>query len=201
MPDKAQHNHIPPEPFGLFGAWFALATETELNDPNAMALATVSAGGQPSQRVVLLKAWDARGFVFYTNLESHKSTEIKANPKVSLNFHWKSQRRQVRITGMVAHVSDAEADAYFATRARDSQIGAWASDQSRPLENRATFEVRLAAVAERFDGDAVPRPPHWSGFRVVPERMEFWQDRDYRLHERWLYVRDSEGWITGLLFP
>ncbi len=201
MPDTAQHNHIPLSPFVLFGEWFALASETELNDPNAMTVATVGADHQPSQRVVLLKAWNEQGFVFYTNLESHKATEIKANPKVALNFHWKSQRRQVRISGKAEQVHDTEADAYFATRARDSQIGAWASDQSRPLENRATFEARLAAVAERFEGDTVPRPPHWSGLRVVPVRMEFWQDRDYRLHERWLYQRDGDAWTMGLLFP
>jgi pyridoxamine 5'-phosphate oxidase len=188
-------------PFDLFTGWFAEARESEINDSNAMALATVDADGRPSVRMVLLKGHDARGFVFYTNLEGRKAQDIAANPAVALLFHWKSLRRQVRIEGSVAPVTDAEGDAYFASRARDSQIGAWASDQSRPLPDRATFERRFEAMQARFDGKDVPRPPHWSGFRVVPDRIEFWQDRAHRLHERRLFTRTADGWREGLLYP
>jgi len=189
------------DPHALFEQWYAEARIAEPNDPNAMALATVGADGQPSMRMVLLKGHDERGFVFYTNLESRKAAELFANARAALLFHWKSLRRQVRIEGPVERVSDAEGDAYFATRARDSQLGAWASDQSRPLDSRATFEARYEAVRSRFERLDVPRPPHWSGFRVVPSRIEFWLDRAHRLHERRLFVKRDGGWDEGLLYP
>ena len=189
------------DPFALFDAWFAEAQTSEPNDPEAMALATADGAGRPSVRMVLLKGHDQRGFVFYTNLDSRKGQELAANPDASLLFHWKSLRRQVRVEGAVSVVSDAEADAYFATRGRASRIGAWASDQSRPLPDRSTFEARVADMSARFDGEDVPRPPRWSGFRVVPERIEFWNDREARLHERRLFVRDGDNWREGLLYP
>jgi pyridoxamine 5'-phosphate oxidase len=190
------------DPFALFDAWFAEAREAEPNDPNAMALATVGADGQPSVRMVLLKGHDPRGFVFYTNLNSRKAREVIDARKAALLFHWKSLRRQVRIEGAVSGVSLDEADAYFASRARDSQLGAWASDQSQPLPARAVFEERFAEMQARFEGGDVPRPPHWSGFRVAPERIEFWQDRPHRLHERRLFTPiDGGGWNEGLLYP
>jgi len=188
-------------PHTLFETWFAEARAAEPNDSEAMAVATVGADGQPSVRMVLLKGHDERGFVFYTNLESRKADELAAGPRAALLFHWKSLRRQVRIEGPVERVADAEGDAYFATRSRDSQLGAWASDQSRPLESRAIFEARYDAVRARFEGMEVPRPPHWSGYRVVPERIEFWQDRVHRLHERRLFVKREGGWDEGLLYP
>ncbi|WCT74954.1 pyridoxamine 5'-phosphate oxidase [Sphingomonas naphthae] len=190
------------DPHALFDAWLAEAVASEPNDPNAMALATADAVGRPSVRMVLLKGHDARGFVFYTNQESRKAGEIAANGHVALLFHWKSQRRQVRVEGPIGPVTDAEADAYFASRARDSQLGAWASDQSRPLASREAFEERFEAAKARFEGGEVPRPPHWSGYRVAPERIEFWQDRAHRLHERRLFTRTSDtAWTEGLLFP
>jgi pyridoxamine 5'-phosphate oxidase len=190
------------DPHVLFEAWLAEARASEPNDPTAMAVASVGADRQPSLRMVLLKGHDARGFVFYTNLESRKAGELLAHPRAALLFHWKSLRRQVRVEGSVSRVSDAEADAYFATRARDSQLGAWASDQSRPLDERATFEARFAAEQARFEGQPVPRPPHWSGLRVHAERIELWQDRPYRLHERRLFtLRGDGGWDEGLLYP
>ena len=164
------------DPFALFETWFADARASEPNDPEAMALATADGDGRPSVRMVLLKGHDDRGFVFYTNLDSRKGGELAANPHASLLFHWKSLRRQIRIEGPVSAVSDDEADAYFATRGRNSRLGAWASDQSRPLPDRATFEARVADVRARFDGADVPRPPRWSGFRVTPARIEFWSD-------------------------
>ena len=167
-----------------------------------MALATVDADGRPSARMVLLKGHDARGFVFYTNLESRKGLALAANPHAALLFHWKSLTRQIRIEGAVEPVSDAEADAYFASRARDSRIGAWASDQSRPLKSRAHFLKRVAEFGVRYAVGDVPRPPHWSGFRLVPDRIEFWQDQAFRLHERRVFVREASGvWDEGLLFP
>lgn len=189
------------DPHELFDSWFAEARLSEPNDANAMALATVDAGGQPSARMVLLKGHDRRGFVFYTNLGSRKATELAETPRAALLFHWKSLRRQVRIEGAVAAVSTAEGDAYFGTRSRDSQLGAWASDQSRPLESRALFETRYQQMAERFADGPVPRPPHWSGFRVAPQRIEFWSDRAHRLHERRLFERTADGWREGLLYP
>jgi pyridoxamine 5'-phosphate oxidase len=189
------------DPFALFNTWFAEAQAQEPNDPNGMAVATVDADGQPSVRMVLLKGHDARGFVFYTNFEGRKAGELAGNPQAALLFHWKSLRRQIRIEGAVERVSEEEADAYFATRRRDSQLGAWASDQSRPLDSRDTFIARFDAMAARFDGGQVPRPPHWGGFRVKPARFEFWQDREHRLHERRVFTPDGTGWREGMLYP
>jgi pyridoxamine 5'-phosphate oxidase len=189
------------DPFALFDTWFAEAQASEINDPNAMALATAGADGQPSVRMVLLKGHGPDGFVFYSNQQSRKAEQIAERGFVALLFHWKSQRRQVRIEGKVLRVEDDVADAYWATRGRDSQLGAWASDQSRPLDSRATFETRFEEIGARFDGQAVPRPPHWSGYRVWPERIEFWQDREHRLHERRLFTRDGQRWAQGLLYP
>ncbi|MBO9621781.1 MAG: pyridoxamine 5'-phosphate oxidase [Sphingomonas sp.] len=189
------------DPFQLFAQWFAEAQASEPNDPNAMALATVDAGGQPSVRMVLLKGHGPDGFVFYTNRESRKAQDLLASPRGALLFHWKSLRRQIRIEGPVAQVSDAESDTYFASRGRDSQLGAWASDQSRPLDLRATFETRYEQARQRYEGQEVPRPPHWGGYRVAPERIEFWQDRAHRLHERRLFLHTPDGWSEGLLYP
>jgi len=189
------------DPHVLFDAWLEEAKAGEPNDPTAMALASVDAGGRPSARMVLLKGHDERGFVFYTNIESRKADELAGNAHAALLFHWKSIRRQVRVEGVVEPVSDEEADAYFATRARDSQLGAWASDQSRPLASRHIFEQRFADQEERFQGRDVPRPPFWSGYRVVPARIEFWTSRDHRLHERRLFLRHEQSWQEGLLYP
>jgi pyridoxamine 5'-phosphate oxidase len=189
------------DPLALFDKWFAEARAAELSDPEAMALATVNEAGRPSLRMVLLKGHGPDGFVFYTNEESTKGRELAQNPNAAMLFHWKSLRRQVRLEGAVARVSNAEADAYFATRARDSQLGAWASDQSRPLANRSTFEARFEEMKRRFEGCDVARPPYWGGYRLVPDRIEFWTDREHRLHERRLFVRDGDSWTEGLLYP
>lgn len=189
-------------PIVTFSEWFAEAEASEPNDPNAMALATVDANGTPSVRMVLLKGHDERGFVFYTNVESRKGDALMANPRAALLFHWKSLRRQVRIEGPVSEVTAAEADAYFASRSRKSRLGAVASDQSRPLANRETFLARVADADARFPGEDVPRPAHWTGFRVTPERIELWQDREARLHERRLFVADGAGrWTETMLYP
>jgi pyridoxamine 5'-phosphate oxidase len=190
-------------PFGLFGRWLAAAEVSEPNDPNAMAVATVDAEGLPDVRMVLLKGWDERGFVFYTNVGSAKGEELLANPKAGLLFHWKSLRRQIRIRGPVAFATDAESDAYYASRARGSQIGAWASDQSRLLADRAELEAKVEAVAAKYEGQTPPRPPFWRGYRVQPLSFEFWRDRRSRLHDRMVFRRPSldAAWATCRLYP
>jgi pyridoxamine 5'-phosphate oxidase len=197
------------DPIALFDAWYQEAKAAEINDPDAMSLATATPEGRPSVRMVLLKGHGPEGFSFYTNADSRKGAELAANPQAALLFHWKALRRQVRIEGPVEEVSADEADAYFATRSRDSQVGAWASDQSRPLDRRETFEGRCDEVRSRFEGMDVPRPPRWTGFRVNPERIEFWSDRPHRLHERRLFTRAGDpgsgsgagSWTEGLLYP
>jgi len=191
------------DPFGLFAEWFAEAKAAEINDPDAMALATVDPSGLPDVRMVLLKGADARGFVFYTNEGSAKGSELLSMPKAAIVLHWKSLRRQIRVRGDVERVSAAEADAYFASRSRPSQLGAWASEQSRPLDARETFEARYAEVEQRFEGKDVPRPPHWGGYRIVPVQIEFWMDRPYRLHDRIRFTRESTGgaWQKTRLYP
>ena len=189
------------EPFARFGEWFAAAAASEPDNANAMTLATATKEGAPSARIVLLKGWDERGFVFYTNLGSRKGTELARNPQAALLFYWKSLSRQIRIEGATAPVSEAEADEYYASRPHLSRIGAWASEQSRPLGSRAELEARVAEFEARYSGEAVPRPPFWSGFRLRPARFEFWEERPFRLHERRIFVRAGEGWRTGLLYP
>jgi pyridoxamine 5'-phosphate oxidase len=181
------------DPFALFGAWLEEAAKTEPNDPNAMALATVDAEGLPNLRMVLLKGHDEAGFVFYTNTQSQKGTELLAHPKAAVLFHWKSLRRQIRIRGPVSLVTDAEADAYFASRPRESRIGAWASQQSRPLESRFALEKAVATYAAKFAIGEVPRPPHWTGFRIDPVYIEFWKDGAFRLHDRVVFRRAARG--------
>jgi pyridoxamine 5'-phosphate oxidase len=189
------------DPFDLFSAWFAEAEQSEPNDPNGMTLATASTGGRPSARMVLLKGWDREGFVFYTNLQSQKGCELAANDQVALLFHWKSLRRQVRIEGTASLVTDAEADAYFATRPRLARLGAWGSDQSRPLDSRATLVARVAALEARYVLGEIPRPPHWGGYRVRPARFEFWQDMPFRLHDRATFTLDGDAWRSEKLYP
>ncbi len=189
------------EPFRLFAAWMGEAVASEPNDPNAMALATVDREGLPDVRMVLLKEATEAGFVFYTNTESAKGLELAANPKAALVLHWKSLRRQVRARGIVTQVSAEEADAYFASRPRDSRIGAWASQQSRPLESRFAFEKAIATYAAKFPVGAVPRPPHWTGYRIRPVQIEFWHDRPFRLHDRVRFTRTEEGWARTRLYP
>jgi pyridoxamine 5'-phosphate oxidase len=209
MPDQVQPQPLPQhppitpteDPMTLFAAWMAEATRSEVNDPNAMTLATCSPEGRPSARIVLLKGADAQGFVFYTNKQSRKGGELSGNPRAALLFHWKTLQRQVRIEGAVSDVTDAEADAYFASRARISRLGAWASAQSRPLGARAELERAVAEAEARYPDETIPRPPHWSGYRLAPERIEFWQEMPYRLHDRIVYTRSGEGWETGRLYP
>ncbi len=189
------------DPFDLFAKWFGEAKEKEINDPNAMAVASVDSSGRPSIRMVLLKDFDAGGFVFYTNYESRKGTEILGNPQTALLFHWKSLRRQVRIEGPVEKVSDAEADDYFHSRPRQSQIGAWASQQSRPLESRFALEKAVAKYAAKYPVGTIPRPPYWSGFRIRPDYFEFWEDRPFRLHDRLIFKPAGNGWATEKLYP
>jgi len=189
------------DPFALFADWFGEALTKEVNDGNAMALATVDEVGLPDVRMVLLKDVDPKGFVFYTNLESAKGRQLAAHPQAALLFHWKSLRRQVRVRGTITRASDAEADAYFATRARSAQLGAWASDQSRPMTDRLALEKKIAEVGLKFGLSRPPRPPHWGGFRLAPQVFEFWRDRPFRLHERLVFHRAQGGWTTERLFP
>ena len=192
---------IPPDPIQRFSDLFERAKKAVPVDPNAMVVATVGDGGRPSARVVLLKDFDARGFVFFTNHESRKGRELRAHPFAALCFHWAPLEEQVRIEGRVERVSDAEADAYFYSRPRGSQVGAWASLQSQPLSSRDELDARVAEVEARHAGGEVPRPPHWSGFRVVPDRIEFWHARVSRLHDRHVYLREADGWRTEMLYP
>jgi pyridoxamine 5'-phosphate oxidase len=197
-----EHDAIPHgDPLALFEAWLAEAVLSEPNDPNAMALATATAGGAPSVRMVLLKEHGPEGFVFYTNAESRKGGEIDANPRAALLFHWKSLHRQVRLEGLLEEVGPAMADAYFASRHPDSRLGSAASDQSRPLDSRKTYLDRVEGLRMDYPDGAVPRPPHWTGFRLAPERIEFWLSRPHRLHERRLFTRAADGWASTLLYP
>jgi pyridoxamine 5'-phosphate oxidase len=191
----------PADPLAMFAAWFAEAEAREPNDANAMTLATATPEGRPAARIVLLKGWDAAGFVFYTNKESRKGEELRANAQAALLFHWKTLHRQVRIEGAVQDATEAEADAYFASRARISRLGAWASSQSRPLAARAELEARLKRYEAAYPGEEVPRPPYWAGFRVVPRHFEFWQDMPFRLHDRTVFDRDGAAWRVGKLYP
>ncbi len=189
------------DPFDHFAGWFAEAEAAEPREANAMTLATATPDGRPSARIVLLKGWDREGFVFYSNAESRKGDELAANPRAALLFHWKYLNRQIRIEGAVQPATAAEADAYYATRHRLSRLGAWASAQSRPLAQRADLERALAGFEETYPGEDIPRPPHWSGTRVVPARLEFWQEMPFRLHDRTIYTRAGGGWAVGRLYP
>lgn len=189
------------DPIALFDAWMEEARQSEPNDPDAVAVATADAIGRPSVRMVLLRRYGPDGFGFFTHLDSRKGREIAENPYGALVIHWKSLRRQVRAEGRLEQIDDAEADAYFAGRSRESRVGSWASDQSRPLDSRETFERRYAEAQQRFEGSDVPRPPGWSGFRLIPDSIEFWTDRPHRLHERRLFTRSGSGWTEGLLYP
>ena len=190
------------DPYTLFESWYEEAKQSEPTYPDAMTVTTVAENGMPSARILLLKGLDRRGFVFYTNQRSRKGEQLAGNPNCALCFFWKTLDRQVRVEGTVSQVSEAEADAYYATRPRGSQIGAWASDQSQPLESRAVLEARIADLEKRFGEAPVPRPAHWSGYRVSPVRIEFWREGKYRLHDRIVYVPDgSGGWTTSQLFP
>jgi len=191
----------PRDPFAKFSDWLSEATEKEPDNPTAVALATADASGAPSVRMVLLKGFDEKGFVFYTNLESRKGRELTENPRAALCFHWKSLARQVRVEGAVTPVSDEEADTYYASRARDSRIGAWASQQSRPMSGRFDLEKAVAKFAARYAIGDVPRPSYWSGFRIAAERLEFWTDKPFRLHERLIFEREGDGWRNETLFP
>jgi pyridoxamine 5'-phosphate oxidase len=200
MPDAA--SPLATDPFARFKEWLAEAEASEPLEPNAMIVATATPDGRPSSRAILLKGVDARGFVFFTNKESRKSEELAANRQVALLFHWKSLMRQVRIEGVVEPVTDAESDAYFASRPRISRLGAWASAQSRPLDERLTLERRLAEYEAKYPGEDIPRPPYWSGYRVLPDSFEFWQNMPFRLHDRTIYTRSEDGgWAIGKLFP
>jgi pyridoxamine 5'-phosphate oxidase len=207
MPDNSESNRdinnspLFDDPFAWFDAWFAQAEATGMTDPNAMAIATSDADGQPTVRIVLLKEWDTRGYVFYTNLLSTKGRALADNPKIGANFFWRDMGRQIRIEGTTERVSDEQADAYFQSRPRGSRIGAWASDQSQPLESRETLMKRTDLIAEKYDGELVPRPPHWSGTRIVPARFEFWEAGEFRLHNRWEFVRTTDGWVVNRLNP
>lgn len=201
--EMGEAGEVAQDPIALFTAWLSAAQKSEPNDPNTMALATVDAGGCPNVRMVLLKGVDARGFCFYTNMESTKGAELKAEPQASFCFHWKSLRRQVRVRGAVIGVDEAQADAYFASRSRGSRLGAWASDQSRVVADRAVLEAKVKQYEEQFKDKDVPRPPHWAGYRILPTYIEFWQDGAFRLHDRLVYRRDNpqEDWQTERLSP
>lgn len=194
-------NDLPTNPFPLFKDWLEEAGEKEPAYANAMTLATSGKDGRPSARTVLLKGYDENGFVFYTNSKSHKGRDLKDNPQAELLFYWKSTEKQIRVSGSVEMVTNAEADAYFASRPRDAQIGAWASQQSEELDNRETFEKAIADITAKYDGQAVPRPPHWTGYRVIPDQIEFWVEVEFRLHHRYFYERAGENWIKKMLYP
>lgn len=201
--ENQQDFEAPATPWKVIGDWFAEAAKSEVNDPNAMSLATVGADGMPSVRVMLLKEYDENGFVFYTNSESRKGKQLTEQGKAAICFHWKSLRRQIRAEGLIVPVSDAESDAYFATRPRGSQIGAWASQQSRPLVSRAALEQHLEELEKLYSGKPVPRPPYWGGFRLIPTYIELWQDQKFRLHDRFVYRRDNANaaWSVERQYP